>query len=99
MHGCDKPRSKPRKIGPFELSICPNRVLSDPDGFRDDVVTAFNDLESGTIQGWPDGYSAALVEGVRYLKAQRIGAQNDEMDRRQREQEREAKRRSAGGRR
>ena len=99
MHGCDKPRSEARKIGPWDLSICPNRVLKDPDGFRDDVVRVFNDLDSGVIQGWPDSYSGALVEGVRYLKAERIGAHNDEMDRSHREQERQAKRRSSGGRR
>ena len=98
MHGCDRRRAKPRQIGPFELYRCPNYILGQPDGFRDDVVQAYNAIEDGIITGWPDQFSGALVDGVRYLKAERIHAQNEEQARAQRERERQQKQRRTGGR-
>ena len=45
---------------------CPFRLLREPDPLRDAIVELVQDYRAGVLRGWPDRYTAAVVEGVRY---------------------------------
>jgi len=99
MHGCKKDRDRPREIGQWSLRRCPNAIISEPDGYRDNVVALCNDLDMGMLSGWPDEFAGAVVAGVRYIRAERVNCQNDMMRRNERRRSAEAKQRRSGGRR
>ena len=45
---------------------CPFRLLREPDPLRDAIVELVQDYRAGVLRGWPDRYTAGVVEGVRY---------------------------------
>jgi hypothetical protein len=59
---------------------CPMSELMDPSPWRDEVVGLARDYESGVVEGWPHRYAAPMVEGVRYLIAERDACQGKLMD-------------------
>ena len=74
-YGCHGPLSKPLDTiipGRFDrcpggVPRCPWRLLRDPDPWRDQIFHLVRDYRAGVIRGWPDAYTAATVEAVRYV--------------------------------
>lgn len=56
-----------------------------PDPWRDAVLTIWSDRQAGVCPGWPDGFAAWVVDGVRYLEAERSEAMAADGERRMRE--------------
>ncbi len=89
LWGCDGKVSKhgklsdryPARFGPWDLEYCPRRVLSEPDPFTAEVVNLYRDYRNGALCDWPDGYTAAIVDGVRYLDGEIHAAERQAMNR------------------
>ena len=86
IHGCRKERATgPRKLGPYDLTRCPNYYLRRHDPLRDEVIKVFQDYKAGTAPGWPDAYAGAVADGVRLVDRE-INECEAEMIQQQRQQ-------------
>lgn len=83
LWGCDGKQSPhgalhdryPGRFGEWDMPYCPRRVLSEPDPFSAEVLALYRDYKNGSLVGWPARYTAAIVDGVRYLDAEIDAAQ------------------------
>lgn len=75
LWGCDGKTPKagplheryPGRFGDWEVPHCPRKILAEPDPFTSHVLGIYRDYKYGNVEGWPESYSAAVVDAVRYL--------------------------------
>lgn len=67
MNGCHEKRKAPRRFGPHSIDRCPNHYLKTENHYRDEVIKLYQDYKAGVVEGWPDLYAGAIVDGVRYV--------------------------------
>jgi hypothetical protein len=90
IYGCHSEPSRPlsesmpQQFGaaPGPIPHCPWRVIRDTwDPWLGAVVDAASDIAAGQpLAGWPDDYSAAFVDAVRYLRRESDAAQAKAME-------------------
>ena len=89
LWGCDGKTSPhgplseryPNRFGPWDVDYCPRRMLAEPDPYTAEVVNLYRDYRNGAVANWPDGYAAAVVDGVRYLDAEIHTAEGEAFNR------------------
>ena len=60
----------PHRFGGHEVPRCPFALLRRPDAWRDEVLGMVQDYRAGLLAGWPDRFTAATVDAVRYVLAE-----------------------------
>jgi predicted hydrolase (HD superfamily) len=47
------------------------------DPWRDQIAGLLHDIDAGLVRDWPDGYTAATIDAIRYTRSEQAACMNE----------------------